>query len=114
MNLDELEKLADAATPGQWVARLDGWTVRAFPDDDIHGINVAHTFRQLSGGDLKATEPDIEQQMSNQVFIAAANPQTIKQLIGLVRQCKEALEDIECGGGLLADKALVAIERFEK
>lgn len=77
-NLDELEKLARAATPGPWVA--EGPFVRAPADDEPR----LRTMLEIDGpGRDDATAG----------FIAAANPQVVLWLIEMVRDQEVRLND---------------------
>ncbi len=62
LDLDELLKLAEAATPGPW--RLDS--------DDDRIIQTNHITRDIW---------HIPKSQSDMIFIAAANPQTISRLV---------------------------------
>lgn len=84
MNLVELKRLATAATPGDWFAQEGMYA-------DRYGTSNAKT-------DLCVYSPEDGR------YIAAANPQTILNLIGALEQAVEALEqarddfesEIEC------------------
>jgi hypothetical protein len=119
VNLNELEALTDAATPGPWTAtnwggydpQDDQWYVD-FPD------NNAAIYVEYENGICVPNTWSMQEQ--NMKFIAAANPQTVKQLIGLVRQCKDALvlATLVVEGEYGCDDALAiqcnaAIEAFE-
>lgn len=88
-DIDKLERLAKAATPGEWIARADGWTIRAYVGNELaaDGVKVAHTCAMMMQG--QGSKPDIEQQVANQEFIATANPTEILGLVAEVRRLRE-------------------------
>jgi hypothetical protein len=65
MKLEELKKLAEAATPGPWRFSRESWNVSTPDCDTDIGIYI----------------PESEENMTGE-FIAAANPQTVLALIG--------------------------------
>jgi len=75
MNINELEKLAKAATPGpwKWYRWTDGYN-HVVEDDGTSVTSVRY------GG------------LDDSKYIAAANPQTILAMIELLREMGEALE----------------------
>jgi hypothetical protein len=75
MNLTELKKLAEAATPGPW----DTNPADAFSNE----LEVTANNHYISICDAAPYDA---------LFIAAANPETIKQLVELVRLQHKALE----------------------
>ncbi len=77
----ELKAAALAATPGTWVARADGWTIRAYPDSRLagDGIKVVHTCSVHMQG--QGSAPDVEQQVANQHYIELAQPSAVLALI---------------------------------
>ncbi len=83
MKLLDAKAICEAATPGPWVARLDGWTIRAYPDARLaaDGIKVATTCLQFIQG--QGTNPDVQQQIDNQEFIAFFNPTLVAKLLTL-------------------------------
>lgn len=97
MNLDELERLADAATPGPW-----GCNEASGLDDCLWSDNAqAWVIFNDSFETMRQCDAD---------FIAAANPSTVKELVQLVRQCKNALTYVNDWAAL---DALTAIEKWE-
>jgi hypothetical protein len=67
-------KLCEAATPGPWVQRSDGWTVRT--EDEQHMIT--HT--------MTGNTRSVEQQVNDSDFIAAARtllPRALKDWMAL-------------------------------
>ena len=91
--LQELIKLADAATPGPWEV-----------DQRICLV------RESNGGHTVKSQP------CNLSFIAAANPATIKRMAELLVQCREALSAMDNDDWDLSDaamKALAALDAFD-
>ena len=72
MNLNELEKLSDAATPGPWLWPNVGSSDFVIAGEDRLGICHADSPRTAA-------------------FIAAMNPQTVKAMCQLIREQHEAL-----------------------
>jgi len=83
MNTEELKRLAEAATPGPWVAAIN----------TNMDNKVSHSF-----GDICQTGKDI----GDAIFIAAANPAAVLELIRqrdeLLASLKEARELVEDWG----------------
>lgn len=116
IDLDELRKLAEAATPGPWL--IDSVREETdFGSYSVHGIKGVAPTRWYSDSDMAHTAldtldyPDAE-------FIAAANPQVILELIERVRQAtsdsktvNEVLRNIIERLTAERDAALAAIER---
>lgn len=86
LDLDELDRLAEAATPGPWFKES---VLRTFPD----GI-FDEKGRLLVAIECCASM-SIPEATANQAFIAAANPQIIKALIARVRAAEEACVKME-------------------
>jgi len=111
--LDELEKLANSATPGPWGFGSFGRIL-------VVPYHEGHPDKHSPICDLGEQHfPSDGQEYKDAAFIAAANPQTVKQMIALIRQCKEALGEIQFSNDSLwqgdrAFVALTAIEQFEK
>lgn len=79
MNINELEELAKAATPGPWSNRVvEGM------EDNIHSCNED---KWIVFSDESAV---VEQNDSD--YIAAANPSAIRELIAAYREAVAALE----------------------
>ena len=81
MNLDELEALAKAATPGPWMRLFGERTVYDRLNDGCRGNAIVRT-------DI---HPPLGKDIDNLDFIAAANPETILALIALLREMGEEL-----------------------
>jgi hypothetical protein len=121
MNLNELEKLAKAATPGPWIwvnpeddSDYEGSGYASLRTVSVYGENKTEVINGLhySSFALPKFICDAEEiGMADAEFIAAANPDTIKQLCLLLKQCKEALMDFDYGKRM---DTLAAIEEFEK
>ncbi len=79
--IEELERLALAATPGPWV--VDALQIGArFNIELPNGSEAIAMSQQLAGDRLS------EQRGANADFIAAAHPQTV---LALIKQLREAL-----------------------
>jgi hypothetical protein len=128
MTLDQLEALANAATPGPWFS-CDFTQVT---QDKSDAFEISCTWPDFIGvaaitsGGYKGTR---EQKDNDCWFIAAANPQTIKALIALCRMQHEVVEnadalrhEIDFSTYLkrvkmvaeMANEALTAFEQFGK
>ena len=83
MKLDELEKLAKAATPGPWKVKFD------INVSDREGVSV------LGAGGTDATA-HFDRNRNNATFIAAANPATVLRLVELLRESQAAINDLLC------------------
>lgn len=81
--LDNLERLAEAATPGPWVqsALAELYIV---PAGDALVIASVGEYADDGSLDLK-----FHNSTHNQSFIAAANPDTILRLIAMARRARE-------------------------
>ncbi len=82
--LERLEKLASEATPGPWeIEELDAYSVTVIPSDpkghDIFPETVSF-------------HRSYERELANASWIAAANPETMKRLIRVIREQRAALE----------------------
>lgn len=80
IDLDALEKLADEATPGPWTTR----TLENF------GWNVVH-YRNRDRFNIERVSKCAHEE--NAVFIAAANPATIKALIAELKEARGLLSE---------------------
>lgn len=111
--LDTLEKLADAATPGPWSVYEDCAFMVAV---DTERFTTKGTLGNYETANIcKVDGSPMFQREEDAAFIAAANPQTVKQLIALIRQCKEALTSCYDGPHpYTAETALAAIDAWER
>ena len=82
VDLDELEKLAKAATAGPWHPRVEG---------------ILGSFN-LDSGDIELRE--LPKSSENEKFIAAANPETILKLIAVARAARQGRGGCICDGAL--------------
>jgi len=84
MDLKKLRERAEAASPGEWVARAAGWTIRAYVGRDLakDGVKIALTCAMM--GQSQGLTPDVEQQVANQEYIAAAQPKTVLALLDII------------------------------
>lgn len=105
MNIDELERLARAATPGPWFSDQEGRVWRRHPSElyenggSVAGDKPMATtsrgwFHEGSTGFPSGTNAD---------YIAAANPAAILELISINRELevelaglRDTIEDIRC------------------
>ena len=92
MNTEELKRLAEAATPGPWVAAIN----------TNMDNKVCHSF-----GDICQTGKDI----GDAIFIAAANPAAILELI---RQRDELLAAMKDAREMVSDWAGYASPYFQE
>lgn len=103
-DLDALEALAKAATPGPWVLDNSGWSrPYSVPDRIAGGIsendwtNVIMPQDEQGGGSWSRDE-DAE-------YIAAADPSTILALIAELRRERERADRAEWAAGIVGDVA---------
>nr|WP_306531895.1 hypothetical protein [Bilophila wadsworthia] len=82
--LNELEKKADAATPGEWVV-----------DSNFRGaVNCGKKHIALANYSNACDEESrVTNTGANADFIASANPETVKKLIGMVRELADSVGD---------------------
>lgn len=81
MNIDELEKLAKAATPGRWRKdRGDSriWLEGYWGDQDVYFIQPSYSGKAEYRG------------LQDSDFIASANPDTVLKLCAVVRAAKKS------------------------
>jgi len=102
MNLDQLIKLADAATPGPW------WAGKCEPADGHALAWIGNHFVDCEGG-----QRNYKEQVDDAAFIAAANPTTVKRMAELLMQCREALDDVDDPLWEVRE-ALAALDEFDK
>lgn len=87
IDIDELERLAMAATPGPWITHLvDDMAVIAGSRDEIASTAPAG----FGTDDDVDFGTDVERCEANAAFIAAANPTTILSLTAEVRRLRDA------------------------
>lgn len=83
--LDELEKVAQEATPGPWY--FQPWSSYALPSGDYaESILMANS---MPDGEIARGIPNAEGE-----FIAAFNPAVVLELIGGLRQVRAELGDV--------------------
>lgn len=101
MNIEELKRLAEAATPGPWKvdkwlgARSDDWVVAYDAGDKGRGLAIVNSIYGLS--DAK--------------YIAATSPSTILELI---RQRDELLDALKDAREMVSDWAGYASPYFQE
>ncbi len=122
LNLDHLEALARAATPGPWTVRLDGTCSGTWPHinvgHDEYGdpitvaeLSTTHTETEAArnSGDMPGSYEDApgrfeltdQQPLDDANFIAAANPAAVLELIAFARRAAPVSAPI--AGDALAD-----------
>ena len=85
LQLEELERLAKAATQGEWRY----YKPPGYAFDQVYAIGK-------DGSRIPIVDCDVlnDAQLGNSEFIAAANPQTILTLLSMIREAKnEGLEE---------------------
>ena len=86
-DLQELKRLALAATPGPWQSAYAGCGTKA-------GFKVTEYFVRRPGDDFAIAadivDPDMEPSSANADYIAASDPQTILALIDRVERAERA------------------------
>jgi len=108
-DLDRLEALARAATPGPWTVRLDGTCSGTWPHVDagvdeygdpitVTELSTSHTETEAArlSGDMPGSYEEAphrfklhdQQSLDDAAFIAAANPEQVLALIALARRAK--------------------------
>ena len=85
-DLDHLEALARAATPGKWKAMPFGRVVGGPPRHYINGSAPAQIASFNVTYHEQAPEDEPERQQANADFAAAANPEQVLALIALARR----------------------------
>lgn len=112
MNLTELKKHAEAATPGPWKLGGDGMSIFTDADLTFKPMIAVTSVPDLNLADCRA----------NASLIAAANPQAILQMIAGMEQMAAALtkyerrqshEDLEYAG-YAGETALAAYKEMMK
>lgn len=108
MTLDELKKLAEAATPGPWFC--GHWTDRCRAKHEHHGPRAGCIYEptrhednepahDIGAGDgsLVAGNYDYEEggiiEPKDTAFIVATNPATVLKLLEIIAALKEGLRD---------------------
>ena len=83
MNIEELKRLAEAATPGPWVSHPKGYYGAVCRADDPYDL-VAVTHGQRRNNVL-----------ANEAYIAAANPAAILELIAKIDRAQAEIRALE-------------------
>lgn len=90
--LESLLKKAQDATQGEWFFTKNWW----LPEfNEYSDRNIIADFSYHNRAALMSTEKHTDKvasEMNNGNFMAAANPETIKQLVQCILEMKEALE----------------------
>ena len=98
--LEDLERLAKAATPGEWLnAYPNACKLTPMPD------HVWTSEKELIAKDLI---------LEDAAFIASASPQTILKLCGMLRSAREmATYKLGCDCGACVEKARAFLKEME-
>lgn len=96
IDLDKLEEMAKAATPGPWVRGPYGWVY--VTGADTYAVACCAT----KSGPMRNSN-------ANEDFIAAANPAAVLEMVDLIRKQEAALAGVQAriGGLMLAQAGLV-------
>ncbi len=114
--LDELERLADAATPGPW--EPVGSVVDCGPEERLHYVSWKAFIECFGSEDDPANGKTVSE--ANASFIAKANPATIKQMAAIMRLQNEYVKLMrDYGppvgfGNTTIDEALRLFDAFDK
>lgn len=92
IDLDELRKLAEAATPGPWSADHNG-NPRNY--EDWYGATLLSAPYSQGQANLARNLGSIDESAADAEFIAAANPATVLALIERVRETEGALVELD-------------------
>lgn len=106
IDLDKLEALADAATPGPWIYRdmRPNTYGPAFVDSvDVRNLAICGDAVGRSETHGFCLQVDSEVRMANAAFIAAANPATILDLIASARRDAEEIERLRAFAGRMIE-----------
>lgn len=82
MNIEELKRLAEAATPGPWASHPKGYYGAVCRDEDQYDL-VAVTHGQRRNNVL-----------ANEAFIAAANPAAVLDMIAEIEQLRDQVNGL--------------------
>ena len=105
--LSNLESLAKAATPGPWEYlphnSKDAWVITSYqnPECEEYICSIAHAFGNIQ-----------EKRNKDGLYITAANPTTILELIAELRQTKADLQRIKIEYMTLSWENRSICERF--
>lgn len=96
-DIEELERLAKAATPGPWATNFTYYRVES---EKEHGwINDGWAIAEFHGTDKEA----------NHLFVAAANPAAVLELIAKIKELQSKLDAVmepltnDCAKKLITD-----------
>jgi hypothetical protein len=103
MNLDELKRIAEAATPGPW-----SWQERGY----IENYDVLADDRFITCGDSREECNGAIGKQDDAAFIATFNPSRIAKLLAVVKAARDLL-DAESWGPVHVrlDAALDALDK---
>jgi hypothetical protein len=105
VNLDELEKLARAATPGPWTS--DVWI-----ETDGNGWRATGPHHEAEAHDhgSEPGSPDEQAAQADARFIAACDPTTVLALLAVAKAAREIIEHLTAHGATEV-RALVQLEK---
>lgn len=95
IDLDELDRLAKAATPGEWRATTCGSAGERFlglTEDDACSIESADGLTVATDGASDECHHIFRSADAN--FIAAANPSAVLELVAEVRRLRAGIDDV--------------------
>jgi hypothetical protein len=87
IDINELRRLAQAATPGPWINHGRQPNVAGLPHSAVAAKTLlARVYSEAYG--------DVEQETANASFIAAANPAAISELLDRIETAEEERDDV--------------------
>lgn len=94
LDLDKLEAIAAAATPGPWREGADPWNGKPlFVSDALDGNGNPTSIIRAPSPEW-GEEGGFEITIADSAYIAAANPETVLKLIRRVRELEAAVNEI--------------------
>lgn len=91
-DLKELERLARAATPGEWTFVSNSWDTSTIYDTGNNGIAQCLISSSVTEETQDVYEPIKE---ANAAYIAAANPAVTLSLIAELEQCRRVVRSVK-------------------
>ena len=94
LDLNKLERLANAATPGPWSwTNNEGW---AYPQTQVKTEQGTHIARFVDAApQFCCTVGEARQEWLNAAFIAAANPAVVLELVRRLREAEARVAELE-------------------
>lgn len=90
MDIDELRKLAEAATPGPWRAWFSNTLFHVQTYDQEKSPLQAYVAKGSWWGENSITRPGERQAKANAIFIAAASPATVLALLDRIAELEDS------------------------